>query len=315
MRVFISAILIAFFLLVPDLYAETNNRVVAFVNDDMITLYELNNTIEERTGKTCEELRSANEQEFFTIREKILDMMITERLEKEKIKELELEASKEQVDSYIESIKSSNKLTQEDLVAQLEKEGMTYDKFRKKLKEELSRRNLIETEIADKTIISEDKIAEYYEAHKEEYKKPGKAHIASIFLVPAPSNPDDIEQKGKDILARIKKGEDFAELARKYSNGPGAEEGGDLGEITLADVDPKILEVINSLKEGEVSSLIDMGSRLQIIKLIKKIDTEWTPLEEVKDNIGDLLYRKEMEKRYNEYMTELKNNSYTKIIL
>ncbi len=316
MRILIYSLLIAFFLLVPDLFAETNNRVVAFVNKDLITLYELNKEIEERTGKTCEELQAENEQEFFTIREKVLDIIILERLEKEKIRELELVPTKEQVDSYIENIKENNKITQEALIAELEKQGLTYEKFRQRLKDELGRRNLIDTEVVGKTVISEEQAAEYYESHKEDYKKPGKAHVASIFLVPASSDQSgELEKKGKEIIERLEKGEKFADLAREYSNGPGAKEGGDLGEITLADVDPKMMEVINTLKDGEVSPLIDMGNRFQIIKLIKKTDTEWLPFEEVKEDITDLLYNKEMEERYNEYMTELKENSYTKIIL
>ena len=319
MRIFIYTVFMIFFLLVPALSEETNNRVVAFVNDDVITLYKLNSRIEEMTGKTVEKLRSENEQEFFDIRNKILDLMILEKLSREKIKELELMPDKEQIDSYIENIKARNNMTQEDLLAELEKEGMTFEKFREKLIDDQGRRNLIETQIVDKIIIGEEQILEYYEEHKKEYEKPGKAHIASIFLVPGPSGiegqRDELEAKGKDILARLQKGEAFDDLAREFSNGPGAEEGGDLGEITLADVDPKILEVINSLKEGEVSPLKDMGNRYQIIKLINKTETEWVPLEEVRADINELLSNKEIEKRYDEYMMELKNSSFTKIVL
>ena len=319
MRIFISTILITFFLVIPELFAATNNRVVAFVNDEVITLYELNNMIEEATGKTSEELQAENEEKFFDFRKKILEKMMDTKLEKEKIKELELEPSKEQVDNYVENIKRQNKITQEDLIAQLEKDGMPYEKFRERLKEELGRRNLVDREIREKMIISEEQMKEYYESHKKEYEKPGKAHIAIIFLIPASSGiqnqSDELQEKGNDILERLKKGEAFADLARKFSNGPGAKEGGDLGNITLKDVDPKILEVINSLKDGEVSSLIDMGNRFLIVKLIKKTDTEWVPFEEVKDNINETLYYQEMDKRYEKYMEELKKESYLKVVL
>ena len=319
MRIFLSTILVTFFLVAPDLFAENNNRVVAFVNDDLITLYELNNKIEELTGKTCKELQSENEQEFFLLREKILDRMVTDKLAWQKIKELELVPSKEEIDRYVENIKEHNQWTQEDLVAQLEKEGMTFDKFREKLTEDMGGRTLIDVEVREKTVITEEQIAEYYEANKKEYEKPGRVHIASIFLVPGSSGieneADELQKKGKEILTRLEKGEAFADLAREFSNGPGAEEGGDLGNIPMTDVDPKIMEVINSLKEGEVSSLIDMGNRFQIIKLIKKTETDWVSFEELKDNIAELLYNKEMEKRYTEYMDELKKDSYIKIIL
>ncbi|MBN2418884.1 MAG: peptidylprolyl isomerase [Deltaproteobacteria bacterium] len=319
MRIFISTIFIIFLLLVPETFAESKNRMVAFVNDDVITLFALNTRIEEVTGKTGEELQAANEEEFFEIRKKVLDSMVLEKLMRDKIKELELTPPREQIESIIENIKERNKMTQEDLVAELEKEGLTFEKFREKLIDDQGRRNLIETQIVEKIVIGEDKIREYYEAHKKEYEKPGKAHIASIFLVPGAAGmeveAEDLQKKGEDIIARLQKGEAFADLAGKFSNGPGAKEGGDLGEIALADVDPKILEVINTLKEGEVSQLINMGNRFQIIKLVKKIETEWIPIEEVKDNIYELLSNQEIEKRYEEYMTELKNNSYIKIIL
>ena len=320
MRILISIILISFFLMVPEVYAKSGNRVVAFVNDDVITLYELNNKIEEMTGKKPEELQSENEQEFFKIRKTVLDGMIIDRLSKEKIKELDnISVTKEDIDNYVENIKDHYKMTQEELIAQLKKEGLTYDKYRKQVKDDLERRRLVAVEIADKMIIGEDQIAEYYKSHKKDYEKPGKVHIASIFLVPGtsgmPTQPDELQKKGKEILSRLKKGEAFADLAREFSNGPGAEEGGDLGDIPLTDVAPKIMKVIDSLKEGEVSSLIDMGNRLQIIKLIKRTDKGWVPLEKVKDDIEQLLSDKEIQKRYNEYMEKLKKQSYIKIIL
>ena len=316
MRVLISLILVSFFLLAPELYAANSNRVVAHVNDDVITLYELNKKIEELTGKTCEEMQAADEQEFFDTRDEILDLLIDEKLADEKIKELELEATPQDIDNYIEMIKEENKWTQEVLVSYLKKEGLTYDKFREKLKVDIERDRLIDREIREKLIISEEDIAEYYLSNKTEYSKPGTAHIASIFLVPdspgEQNQKDILMQKGKEILARLEKGEDFSALAGEFSNGPGAKEGGDLGNIRLADVDPKILEVIDSLKEGEVSPLIDFGSRIQIIKLIKKNEAEWVPLEEVKDDIYKKLYRMEIEKRITEYMAELKENCYMK---
>ena len=318
MRVFISSILISVLLLAPDLYAANNNRVVAFVNEDVITLYELNNRIEELTGKTIDELKAANEKEFLNTRDKVLDLMIDDKLAQAKIKELKLEVSDADVDDYIEYVKEQNKFTQEELIAQLKREGITYDKFREKVKNDLERRSLIDREIREKLIITEEDISKYYQSHKKDYEKPGKAHIASIFLVPdspeSQAQLDELEKKGKEILARLKNGEDFGALAREFSNGPGAEEGGDLGSITLTDVDPKILKVINSLKEGEVSPLINMGNRLQIIKLIKKNETELVPFDKVKDSIYDTIYNKEMDKRYEAYMAQLRKNAYTKKI-
>jgi peptidyl-prolyl cis-trans isomerase SurA len=319
MRVTISSVVFSILLLAQGVFAETGNRVVAYINDDVITLYELNSKIHELTGKTSEELQSANEQEFFKAREMILDLIIEERMLKEKVKELEIEVTTEDIDNYVEYIKQDNKLTQEELVEKLKQEGMTYEKFREKIKGDLERRNVIDREIREKLIITEEQIAAYYESNKKAYEKPGTAHIASIFLVPdtqgSQSQIDELKKKGAAIIERISKGEKFEELAKEFSNGPGANEGGDLGNIALTDVDQKILDVINSLKDGEVSNPIDMGNRIQIVKLIKKVNTNFTPLEEVKEDIHQTLYSNEIEKRYKDYMDSLKKTSYMKKIL
>jgi peptidyl-prolyl cis-trans isomerase SurA len=318
MRTTIFSVLFSL-LLTQGLFAAEDNRAVAFVNDDVITLYELNSRIEEMTGKTAGELKASNEQDFFKIREQILDIIIEERIIKAKIKELEIETTTEEIDEYMEYVKEENKLTQEELVEQLKHEGLSLEKYREKIKEDLERRQLVGREIREKLVVTEAQIAAYYEANKNKYERPGSAHIASIFLVPtskgSESELDELQKKGEAIRERISKGEKFEELAREYSNGPGADDGGDLGNIPLTDVDKKILDVINSLKDGEVSNPINMSNRIQIIKLIKKVNTGLTPLDEVSDEIHETLYNNEMERRYKEYMNTLKKESYIKKIL
>ena len=319
MRVIIFTILFSFILLVSASYAQNNNRVVAFVNNEVITLYELNSKILEWTGKTSEELKSEDEEQFFSIRSEVLDLMINNILEQEKAREYEISVTNEEIDTYIEYFKESNKLTQEELLAELEKSGVNFAKYRIKIKEDLIRRKLLGREIREKTVITDDKIAKFYEENKNEFEKPGKAHIASIFLVPETSGSQDeldkLKKTGDEILSLLKKGESFADLAKKYSNGPGAEEGGDLGDIPLTDVDPKILDVINSLKTGEVSSVVNMDRYLQIIKLISKLETGYVPLKEVEDRIHEYLSNQEVEKRYKDYIEELKEASYIKKVL
>ncbi len=315
----IACTILSIILLASASYAQNSNRVVAFVNDDVITLFELNNKILEWTGKTGDEIKSENEEQFFTLRNEILDLMIDRKLEQGKARELELTVTGEEIDHYIEYFKESNKFTQEELIAELEKSGRNMDKYRKTVRDDLLRRKLINREIQEKTVITEEKIAKFYDENKKEFEKPGKAHIASIFLVAAASSTqgelDRMKETANEVISLLEKGESFSDLAKKYSNGPAADDGGDLGDIPLTDVDSRILNVINSLKEGEVSSIIDMGSYLQIIKLISKTDTGYIPLDEVKSNIQEYLGNQEIEKRYKEYIEELKKNSFIKKVL
>ena len=101
----------------PLVAAEVCNRVVAVVNNDVITLYELNNRMKEMTGVPAEELKLKSEAMYLDARGKILELLIDEKIAQAKIKELRIQVSDKQVDSYIEKVKRDNQLTQEDLVA------------------------------------------------------------------------------------------------------------------------------------------------------------------------------------------------------
>ena len=239
-------------------------------------------------------------------------------LVKAKLREFpELQATKDQVDNYIEYRKEMMKLTQEELVQQLEAQGISYEKFYEAMKMNLERNNLVDSEVTSKLIITEEEMLEYYRQHRKDYEKDAKVHIASIFLISGSNTSDmeELKQKGIEILERIKNGEKFEAMAREFSMGPGAEEGGDLGNIAVSQIDPQIYNVIKEMEEGSVSELIDRGNSIQIIKLIKRLEDDVTPFEEVKNEIHQALYNEEVEKRYNIWIEELRDSFYIKKIL
>jgi peptidyl-prolyl cis-trans isomerase SurA len=302
----------------PCLAAETCNRVVAIVNNQVITLYELNNRIKEMTGHSAEDLKARNESQFLDLRRRILQVLVDERITEEKTKELGIKINDRQVDAAIEKIKRDNQVTQEDLVARLEKEGLTFAKYRQRIKSEIERSELIEYEVKSKILISDQDIARYYNEHKSTYFSGDKVHLASIFLLRKnpkdPGEREELSKKGEEILAKLKAGEDFGELARRFSQGPGADEGGDLGVFRWDQLDSEAQKILEAVPEGGFSDLIFRDNGIQIIKLLQRQGGKRRPLEEVKDAIYDVLYREEVNKRYETWLKGLRESSYTKII-
>lgn len=299
-------------------YAEITNRIVAIVNDEVITLYELNKRIEELTGQRPDDIRVEDENAYIETRRAILETLINQKIALEKARELGLEATQADVDSYIEDIKTSSQITQEDLIAELENEGVAYEVFRERIKEEIERNQLIDYKVQSKTVIREDQIIDYYQEHKDDYKIEEQVELASIFLMKSntdnPAESIELKQKGEEILSRLKEGEDFGALAKEYSQGPGADEGGVLGTFKTSEIDQSILDVLKALPEGGVSGLIDRGSALQVIKLIHRDEETIRPFEEVKDEIYTILYTEEINKRYESWIKELREDAFTRII-
>ncbi|MBN1833651.1 MAG: SurA N-terminal domain-containing protein [Deltaproteobacteria bacterium] len=275
--------------------SETLNRIVAIVNDDVVTLHELNKRIMQTTGSTADDLKSENNKVFIELRRKVLEMMVDEKCAQEKIQELEIEVTSKQIDAYIEDMKKENQLTQEDLVAMLEAEGMTYEEYRDDIKKSFERDRLISDQVTGKIIIREEEIRRYYEEHSADFATEDGVHLAGMII--ASNNTDEAEA----VLSRLKNGEDLEELV-------------DLGTLKTDQLDPDLKKVVDALNIGEVSELIIRPNGIQIIRLLERHEKGVKPIEEVKDIIQKILYEEEVNKKYAAWVEDLRSQAYTKII-
>lgn len=305
--------------LVPlSLAAETCNRVVAIVNNQVITLHELNKTIKELTGHAPEDLQARNEGQFLDARRQILNRLIDEKIAEEKIKELRISVGDRQIDATIERIKQDNGMTQEDLLARLQSDGITYEKYRERIKSQIERAQLIEYEVKSKIIVSEADIARYYEQNQTHFGTGDRVRLAGIFLMRKkpddPNEMDELKKKGAEILAGLRNGEDFTTLARRFSEGPGADEGGDLGSFKWDQLDPEARAFLEGVSEGGYTDLIVRKNGVQIIKLVEKEEGKKKTLDEARQAIYEILYRQEVDQRYTEWIKGLRESSYTKIV-
>ena len=117
----------------------------------------------------------------------------------------------------------------------------------------------------------------------------------------------------QQIVGRLQLGADFASLAQRYSRGPGAEQGGDLGFFSKGELDPVLEKAIVNLKEGESSQVIETEKGLHIIKVTEVDLTPPKPLEQVRESIYNLLYQRELDYKYREWISSLRERSFVKI--
>ena len=297
--------------------AEICNRIVAAVNEEIITLYELNGRIKELTGSEPLELKKKDKAGFIEARRNVLDLLIDEKISHDKIVELGIEVSPKEMDAAIEQIKTRNNWTHEDLMSGLKKQGTNYEEYRKKMRTEIEQMRLVDFEVKSKIIIRDDTIKRYHEDHLDEYKSEEKVRLAIILLTEDASTRDgksSLSQRTKEIISRLKNGEDFAVLASTFSNGPGAEDGGDLGFIRTAQLDPKLKRIIHKLNVGDMSEPIMTPAGIQIIKVLEKQDKGVKTLEQVRETIYESLYREEVNKRFMAWIKELRETAFIKVI-
>ena len=300
--------LIVFVLPAGHVCAEITNRIVASVNNDIITLRELDTSIKRLTGLTPKDLQRRNEKKFYELRRTVLNEMINEKIAEQEIAKLQLTVTDEDVQASIERVKEDNNLTQEQLIANLKAEGTSFEEYKERIKKDIEHIRLVNHEVRSKIVVTDEDIRRYHENNADEYRQVHELRLARIFL--RARDPDNAEE-----IARVRTaGGDFFEMARKYSQGPGAPEGGDLGWIALDQVETTLREAIAKLSPGEHTDLHPAPSGFQIIRVVEEKKGGVSPLEEVRDDIYSKLLKKKVEEKYAAWIKELREKSYIKVI-
>ena len=300
--------------------AEIVDRIVAVVNDDIITLFELNRAIKPYEDK-IHALGYSEEKErrmLFKVREGVLNQLIDKKIEDQQIKRSNIKISEEQIDQTIERIKEKNFFTDEDLRLALAKDGLTIEAYRNKIKEEILRTRLISLEVKSKIVITEEDIAAYYEKHLDMYGGKQKYHLRNILII-IPTFADENEKfeiraKIDEILNELNAGESFETMARDYSESSTAPEGGDLGLFELDSLSPQLQKTIKGMKSGEFTPVLETDQGYQIFFLQEILKTPGKSLEDVSPEIQRILFEENADKKYQEWIEGLRKQSAIKII-
>ena len=303
----LSALLFA---VVPSSGAETVDRVVAIINDSIITLSELNAAtavaIDKLGVQGTEDKRKVEE-----VRNTILDSLIEQRLVKQAADKAGIEISDREIDNAVEDIKKQNNLTQEQLLVALAQSGLTQKEYREQLKEQIRQVKFINKEFRSKISIQADDIEDYYRQNIREFSGTAVYRMNMIFL---PSDDRKVmNERLKLVTDGLSSGEDFRQLASHYSDGPSPSLGGDLGYMKTGEMESWIEEAVKSLQPGQASAAIARSEGVYFIQLTEFKAGETRPLAEVKGLIQDRLFKKIMDERFSFWLSEVKRYAHLEI--
>ena len=290
------------------------NAIVAIVNDDIITLHAVNQEAQPAISET-EKKGPLNDATRSTIRRAALDRLIDKKLTEQKIKELDIRVSDEEIRQAIDDVRKQNKIpSQEALVAALTSQGLTFDQYRIQLRDQIEKLKLVSMEVRAKVQVTESEMRDYYAANLAKYTEEESYRARHIFFRTGPkASPEEIQRSKTTalaVLADAKAGKDFAELAKRFSEDPAArKDGGDLGSFKKGDMQPELEKNILALKPGEVSDLISTPIGFHIIKLEARIAGAVKPFEGVKAEIEEILYKKKSEERFNQWAKDLRGKA------
>jgi peptidyl-prolyl cis-trans isomerase SurA len=255
----------------PAQRAVVLDRVIAVVNDEAITQYEL----EDARNVVLKQLKQQNVQQPPTdvLDRQVLERLITERALLQYAKENGVKVDDTAVERTIQRIAEDNKLTIDGLRQELAKDNVPFSKYREDVRNEIVVQRLREREV-DQHISVSDSEVDIYLATVKAAGGDAEYHVAHILVViPEQASSQQIEakrQRAEEALKSIRGGADFAQVAAGFSDASDALSGGNLGWRPAARLPTVFAETVRGMKVGDVSPVLRSAAGFHIVKLLDR---------------------------------------------
>jgi peptidyl-prolyl cis-trans isomerase SurA len=303
-------------------------EIIARVNNAIITRSELIKSREQTKQEIKEKFGTgpAADQEQAKRDKDILRDMIDQQLLVQKAQDLGITGDTEVVKRLDEIRKSMNLGSMDDLQKAAEAQGVSYEDFKQNLKNQIVTQQVIQRDVGSKVMIRPEEVKQFYEEHQKEFARPETVHLSEILIStqapsvdknnPAVADADRLaaaQKKAEEALAAIKNGEHFEEVAKKYSDGPSAAQGGDLGEFKRGTMAKELEDRTFAMKPGENTDVIRTKQGFVILKVTEHLPAGVPPLQAVEPNIQEALYFEKLQPALREYLTKLREQAYIDI--
>lgn len=255
-----------------DLKLQKIDRIVALVEQTVITEKELNDKIESFVSQIRRQNPNAELPANEVIQKQILERMIIEKLQISFAQQTGLKVDDAQLDKTIERVAEQNKMDIAEFKKVLVSDGVNYRKFRENLRNEILLARLKEREVDSKLTITEAEIDNFLSLQKKE--QTDEYHLSHILIrTPedaSPSKLNELKQKAEQAYAQLNAGKDFAKVSASYSDAPNALEGGDLGWKNSNQLPSLFAEALLTLKAGETTSILRSPNGFHILKVVER---------------------------------------------
>ena len=269
--------------------AEEVDKIVASVDGDPITMHEVR-AFAESAGKP---LPAGDPTADPTFKEG-LKGLIAQKLLGEEVKKYQDKIDEEQIDKYIEDVEQDRGISDQQLKQSLLQNGVSWDDFRRQAKMELEKAMMLNEELRQRVTIPPEQIQAYYDAHHDEFTvQQEKYKLAQILIAVAPNaSPAEVaaaKAKAEEARRKAIAGEDFGELAKRYSDDDSKSQGGELGVFGPDDIMDEILAGIKNVPTGQISQVVRTKHGFHVIKVEAHDVPGVRPLALVKEDIRNHL--------------------------
>lgn len=294
-------------------------EIVARVNNEVITRSELEHskvTAEEDAKQDCQNRCTPEQLKQITedSQKNALRNLIDQSLLVQRAKDMSISVEPDVI-KQLDQIRIENKL---DSLEALEKAvesqpGLNWEDFKNNIRNGLLTKKVISSEVGSHISIPKDEVQKYYEAHKQDFIRPEQVALRSIEINTAGKDEAEVaelKKKADTALKRIKDGEDFGEIAKRYSDGATAKQGGYLGIYKRGELSKQLEDVVFTLKKNGLTDVMETKQGFLVMQVLEHYDEGQQSLAKVENEIMDKLYGERMEPALRDYLKTLREQSY-----
>ncbi len=290
----------------------TVEEIIARVNDQIITRSDYDRSQAERDQELRQ--RGASMQEISASHKDLLRDLIDQQLWLAKGKELGITGETELINRLNDIRKQYNMATMEDLEKAAKDQGVSFEDFKANIRNQIVTQQVMRDQVGRRIAPTPGEIQRYFEAHKQEYAQPESVKLGEILISTGP-NPDDQQKlaeakaKADDIENRLHAGGDFAQLARSFSEGTTAAQGGDLGQYKRGQLDKVFEDKTFALKTGEFTEPIRTKQGYVILKVNEHVAGGVPQFKDVEGDVEQNYFMSKMEPAMREYLGKMRDEA------
>jgi peptidyl-prolyl cis-trans isomerase SurA len=296
-------------------------EVVARVNNEVITRgdierasRQLREEIAQDCAPTC--TRAEVDRRFADAQKDLLRDLIDNSLLVQRAKDAGITVDA-QVVKRLDEIRIENHIaSMEELEKKVSESGQDFQDFKDSIKKTLLQQEIIRKEVGTRILVDHSAVLKYYEDHKAEFVRPEQVVLREMFFSTAgksEAQTADQRKKAEGMLQRVKDGEDFGELAKRFSDGSTANQGGDLGLFEKSQLAGNLAEIVFTLKRNETTAILPTKDGLLILQVREHYPAGQQPEDKVDEEIANKLFSDQMKPGLRKYLQTLRQDSYVQV--
>jgi peptidyl-prolyl cis-trans isomerase SurA len=329
---------VGYALLLPSLSpADTVvEEIIARVNNEIVTRTEYVRSRDQLKQEVQQQDPANADRAFAEKQRDVLRDLIDQQLLLQKGKDLGITGDTELIKRLDEMRKEMKLETMEELEKAAEAQGASYEDFKQNLRNQIVTQRVIGQEVGSHLAMNKDDVKKFYDQHKAEMERPEQVRLSEILIAPKtpakpaagaspdakPEPPSEAETeaalaaaqaKTQDLLDQIHKGAKFVDLAKKYSDGPSAKDGGDLSYFKRGTLSKELEDKVFALKAGEVTDVIRTKQGYVILQASEHQMAGIPPIKEVEPRIQDALYMQKLQPALRAFLSTLREEAFIDI--